>query len=246
MKKDARRVPQIKEDFPVIFKDLLEKFPQFNPKWLINAVIKHRFLKYRDGAILPFSQMFYVGATALFEEWRESGESAVTSDEFFQKSFKKIAKEIYFFLKHECPEIRIGVLFVDSNEEDMDQFVDPSPKADDILSNKEVLGQFFLTTTPETKALFEHYLLGHGLEATADNFGISSHRDRKARSGVIQTKFRLSIKKARKIYGVTLKAPICLYERQSSTLDERREKTSLKLKKYREKLKRKKEEENRK
>lgn len=232
----------VRKDFPVIFGDLLKKFPQLDPQRLINAVIKNNFLMYRDRVTLPIPQMFYVGATALFEEWCESGKGETIFEEFFQRSFTKISKEIYSFLKYECPWVRVGVLFVD-NVKDMDKSPDHGPKADELLASKEALEQFFSTTTPKTKALFEHYLLGHEGEEIANKFGISSNCDGKAKLGAIKTRFRLSIEKARKVFGVDWKAPICLHDNyERKTPDEKREKTSLNLKKYREKLRREKEE----
>lgn len=226
--------------FENIFQEYPKKFPQLNPERLINAVIKHNFTKYYSnrGGSLPYNDLFYVGATALFEEYNESAKTDITFEDFFQNCFTRITKEMHGFLKYECPEIRTSVLFIDKNEGEMSEFLDNAQSAYDSFANKEALEQFFMTMTPKTKALFEYYLLGYEGEEIANKFKISPDYDAKTKLGTIKTRFRLSIEKARRLSGVPVNAPIHLhdnYDRQ--TITEKREKASIRTKKYRDKLK---------
>lgn len=241
------RIHPIETDFPIIFKDLLEKFPQFEPRKLINAVIKYRFIKYYSWFNLPISQIFYVGVTALFEEWSENGKNETAFDDFFQKSFSKVSKEIYRFLKIECPELfgrtgfSYGIEKENGDGEDwrnnIEWFPHPGPDPYDINESREILELFFGSLTSKKKELFKHYLLGYSAEEIADIFMISKSHVLKIKRNAVKNLFRLSIKKARKNFGVDPN-PICLNDHyKRTTLDEKREKNAERMRKWRKRKK---------
>lgn len=224
---------QIENSFPEIFKELLEKFPQLDPRRLICAAIKHNFLKKQPGINFPISQMFYVGATAIFEEWSESGESDIVFEEFFQKSFSRISRELHYFLKIEFPEIRRSLLIYYGGEKDADCFP-CHENPGEIVENREALDVFFSHLDPINRELFRSYLSGYNAEEIADHFKISNDRVAKVKRMAIKNRFRLAIEKVRGVLGVDKNAPIYLHDHyRRITPDEKREKTAERVRKWR-------------